>query len=130
MILGLGCDIVNIERLQKSAKFLQDFKAKILGENELAELKRQIIDDDKRLACILAKRHAAKEAFAKALGCGFRDDISLKDIETLHDKLGKPYLKISGKAAEKLHELADTPKLHISLSDDYPYAQAVVIIEE
>lgn len=130
MIIGLGCDIVNVERLQKSAKFLQDFKAKILGENELAELKRQIIDDDKKLASVLAKRYAAKEAFTKALGCGFRDDISFKDIETLHDNLGKPYLKISGKAEEKLHKLTSSSKLHISLSDDYPYAQAIVIIEK
>ena len=124
MIIGLGCDIVNIERLNKSADFLQDFKAK------LAELKRQIIADDKKLACILAKRYAAKEAFAKALGCGFRDGIFLKNIETLHDKLGKPYLKISGEAQKKLQELSAKAKTHISLSDDYPHAQAVVIIEE
>ena len=129
MIIGLGCDIVNIERLNKSADFLQDFKAKILGENELAELKRQIIDDNKKLACILAKRYAAKEAFAKALGCGFRDGIFLKNIETLHDKLGKPHLKISGEAEKKLQELSAKAKMHISLSDDYPYAQAIVIIE-
>jgi holo-[acyl-carrier protein] synthase len=93
-------------------------------------LEKQIIDDDKKLACTLAKRYAAKEAFSKAMGTGFRDDISLKDIETLHNKSGKPYLKISGKAAEKLHELTKAPKLHISLSDDYPYAQAITIIEE
>ncbi|MBQ8482649.1 MAG: holo-ACP synthase [Alphaproteobacteria bacterium] len=130
MIIGLGCDIVNIERLLKSAEFLQNFKDKILGENELAELKRQIIGDDKKLACILAKRYAAKEAFTKALGCGFRDGIYLKNIETLHDELGKPYLKIGSEAQKKLSKLSSTAKLHISLSDDYPYAQAIVIIEE
>jgi len=130
MIIGMGCDIVNIERLVKSTQFLQDFKTRILGESELAELKHQIIDDDKKLACLLAKRYAAKEAFAKALGCGFRDGIFLKDIETLHTELGGPCLKISGEAQRKLNELSLTAKLHISLSDDYPYAQAVVIIED
>lgn len=130
MIIGLGCDIVNIERLNKSNRFLHDFKNKILGENELKELNAQIIDDDKKLACLLAKRFAAKEAFTKALGTGFRDNIFLKNIETLHDKLGKPYLKISGEAEKKLHELSAKAKMHISLSDDYPYAQAIVIIEE
>lgn len=130
MIIGLGCDIVNIERLIKSAKFLQDFKTRILGDNELAELKHLIIDDDKKLACLLAKRYAAKEAFAKALGCGFRDGVFLKNIETLHTELGKPCLKISGEALEKLNELSKNAKLHVSLSDDYPYAQAIVIIEE
>ncbi|MBR1600413.1 MAG: holo-ACP synthase [Alphaproteobacteria bacterium] len=129
MILGLGCDIINIERLFKSNRFLHDFKNKILGENELNELNTQIIDDDKKFACILAKRYAAKEAFAKALGCGFRDGLFLKNIETLHDKFGKPYLKISGEAQKKLNNLSTAAKLHISLSDDYPYAQATVIIE-
>lgn len=130
MILGLGCDIVNIERLLKSEKFLQDFKNKVLGDNELAELNAKVIDTDKKLACLLAKRYAAKEAFVKALGTGLREDISLKDIETLHNELGKPYLKISGIAQKKLGELSLKAKLHISVSDDYPYAQAIVIIEE
>jgi len=130
VILGLGCDIVNIERLLKSEKFLQDFKNKVLGDNELAELNAKVIDTDKKLACLLAKRYAAKEAFVKALGTGLREDISLKDIETLHNELGKPYLKISGIAQKKLGELSLKAKLHISVSDDYPYAQAIVIIEE
>lgn len=130
MILGLGCDIVNIERLLKSEKFLQDFKNKILGENELAELNDKAFNNTEKLACSLAKRFAAKEAFAKALGCGFRDEVFLKNIETLHDKLGKPYLKLSSEAQKKLYELSPKAKTHISLSDDYPYAQAIVIIEE
>lgn len=130
MIIGLGCDIVNIERLQKSAKFLQDFKLKILGIDELNELEQKNICTDKALACWLAKRYAAKEAFTKALGCGFRDGIFLKDIETLHDNLGKPCLKVSGKAKEQLTKLSASAKLHLSVSDDYPYAQAFVIIEQ
>jgi len=116
--------------LLKSEKFLQDFKNKVLGDNELAELNAKVIDTDKKLACLLAKRYAAKEAFVKALGTGLREDISLKDIETLHNELGKPYLKISGIAQKKLGELSLKAKLHISVSDDYPYAQAIVIIEE
>ena len=61
MIIGLGCDIVNIERLFKSAKFLQDFKTRILGDNELSELKHQIIDDDKKLVSIMRIFYAKRD---------------------------------------------------------------------
>lgn len=129
MIIGIGNDIVNINRIQESEEFLHKFKHKILGPSELQELEQADIDNLK-LACKLGKYFAAKEAFAKALGCGFRNGIFLKDIEILHDTLGKPYLKVSGEAANKLQKLTPHYHLHISLSDDYPYALATVIIEE
>lgn len=130
MIIGLGCDIVNIERIKQTADFLQHFQNKILGAEELQELKQKKITDERTLACTLAKYYAGKEAFAKALGTGFIEGIFLRDIQILHDTLGKPQLKISGAAKEHLHKLTAHAKLHISLSDDYPTAQAVVIIEQ
>lgn len=130
MIIGLGCDIVNIERIKQTADFLQHFQNKILGAEELLELKQKKITDERTLACTLAKYYAGKEAFAKALGTGFIEGIFLRDIQILHNGLGKPILKICGSAAEHLYKLAPEVKLHISLSDDYPFAQAMVVIEQ
>lgn len=129
MIIGLGSDIVNIARIEKSADFLEHFKQKILGADELREIAQKKLNNQKELACLLSKYYAGKEAFAKALGTGFIDGIFLRDIQILHNDLGKPELKISGAAAEYLHKLSATPLLQISLSDDYPFALAVVIIE-
>lgn len=130
MILGFGCDIVNIKRIEKSADFLEHFKRKILGADELQELSSRNMAENRSLACLLAKYYAGKEAFTKALGTGFIDGIFLKDIQILHNQLGKPYFQISGNALEYLKKLTLKSTLHLSLSDDYPYAQAVVIIEE
>lgn len=126
MILGLGCDIVNVERLPSD---LEHFQKRILGEAEQKELSARRPTDKKVLSSLLAKYYAGKEAFAKALGTGFRDGIYLKDIQILHTTLGKPELHISGSALDYLHRLSAAPRLHITLSDDFPYAQAVVIIE-
>ena len=130
MIIGLGCDIVNIERINKSIKFLEHFQAKILGPLEQKELTGKLPSDQREYACLLAKYYAAKEAFAKALGTGFRDGIFLKDIQVLHTPLGKPELKISGDALHFLEKAAYKTRLFVSLSDDYPYAEAVVIIDK
>lgn len=128
MIIGLGCDVVNIERLNKSREFVERFMQRILGEHEFSEIKK--ITDSQSLICSLAKRYAAKEAFVKALGTGFRNGIYLRDIEVLHNDLGKPVLKVNGIAKTLLSVNGDNVSVHVSLSDDYPYAQAVVIIEK
>ena len=130
MIRGIGCDIINIERLRQETGFLERFANRILGSEEVIELKDMPIADNRKLACELAKYYAGKEAFVKALGTGFRDGIFFRDIQILHDDLGKPELKISGRAAEYLKKLSAAGRSFITLSDDYPYAQAVVIIEE
>ena len=92
--------------------------------------KRLHFPDILYIICITPKKLSFdKEAFAKALGTGFIDGIFLRDIRILHNDLGKPELKICGNAAAYLQKLSKAPRLHISLSDDYPYAQAVVIIE-
>ena len=130
MILGLGCDIVNVERIAKSPEFLERFKQKIMGAEELEELDFRGDITYKELACRLAKAYAAKEAFVKALGTGFRDGIFMRDIQILHTDLGKPELLISGRAFIYLQKLSVTAQTFVSLSDDYPFAQAVVIIEK
>lgn len=129
MIIGLGCDIVNLERLNKGAYFLKHFQNKILGIDEKNELALLPEKNENELVCLLGKYYAAKEAFAKALGTGFRDGIFLKDIQIVHDKLGKPDLKISGEALVYLKKIAPKANCLITLSDDYPFAQAVVVIE-
>lgn len=131
MIVGLGCDIVNIERVQK---LLRDYGTVFLRRTySLAEQQdiNKFSDNARKAACQAAKYFAAKEAFVKALGTGFSDGIGWTEIEVTHDALGKPELKISGKAAEKLALAGggNEVRAHLSLSDDYPFAQAVVIIE-
>jgi len=129
MIKGIGCDIVNIERIKPNAEFIERFAARILGNKELSEFKQQSFFDLRQQACSLAKYYAGKEAFAKALGTGFRDGIFLQDIQIVHDMYGKPELKIFGRTKEFLNKFAPNSNLHISLSDDFPFAQAIVIIE-
>ena len=130
MIIGIGSDIVNIERIKQTEQFLSGFARRILGKQEHLAWQENKPSDLKKQACALAKHYAAKEAFAKALGTGFRSGIFLQDIQLTHNSLGKPELKISGEAEKHLHKLAFHPQLHISLSDDYPWAQATVIIEQ
>lgn len=130
MIIGIGCDVVNVERLNKTDEFLERFCKRISGNEELDEfltIKNNL--DKKSIIAKLAKRYAAKEAFVKALGTGFRDGIFLSDIQVLHNDLGKPYLKIDGKAKDYLQKTCESAVLHLSLSDDFPVAVAFVIIE-
>ncbi len=129
MIVGIGNDIVNIERLNKTPEFLERFGKRILGNDELQELFKIKVTDIKTVAEKLAKIYAAKEAFAKALGTGFRDGIFLSDIQVLHDDVGKPFLKIGGGALIALQKLCAENNIHLSISDDYPFATAFVIIE-
>ena len=131
MIVGLGCDIVKVERIQTILNNYNDaFLAKIFSVSEQNDINR-ISDNVQKKACKAAKYFAAKEAFSKALGTGFSSGIKWNEVEVWHDEHGKPLLKISGKALEILEKLVEGKKvgLHLSLSDDYPYAQAVVIIE-
>jgi len=130
MILGLGTDIVNIERIEKLMKnFEEKFLARIFtdSENKIASE-----FENRKRVCYYAKRFAIKEAFSKATGTGIGEVVNFKDVEVLNDIKGKPYLKLS----EKIQKfLCDTFKkeiedihVDISTSDDYPFANAVVII--
>ena len=129
MIAGIGCDVVNMERLNKSLEFLERFGARILGKDEQKELMQGKTLDKEKFAASLAKRYSAKEAFVKALGTGFRNGIFLADIHVLHNKYGKPFFQISGEALRYMQKMYRDPILHLSVSDDYPVAISMVIIE-
>ena len=125
-IFGIGTDIVNIKRMEKSLKrYGNKFKNNIFSKKEIVYCERK-----KNSSAFYAKRFAAKEAFAKALGTGIRKGISLKDIEIFNDTLGKPNIKLRGTASNLLKKKITKKKynIYLSLSDDDPWAQATVII--
>ncbi len=124
MIFGIGTDIVRVARMQQDLdRFGERFAERILTDNELTDFR-----EVKNRANFLARRFAAKEAAAKALGTGFRDGIQLRDIGVGHDALGKPSLEFSGRALEFLREKGVTVA-HISLSDEADHAVAFVTLE-
>jgi len=124
VIIGIGTDIVCVSRMEKNlAKYGQRFAEKILTANELTGFLQH-----KRPASFLAKRFAAKEATAKAMGCGFRDGLQLTHIGVGHDDLGKPLLEYSGKAVD-LCEHLNISNSHISIADEDEYAVAFVTLE-
>ncbi len=133
MIYGLGTDVANIERFEKIlSRFGAHFWNKILTSAE-AEIFNGATGQEKRLASKVAKLFAAKEATLKALGTGLAKGVSWKDVEVSHDALGKPLLLLHGEALRRVMKTVEKHGgelfLHLSLSDDYPIAQAVVIIE-
>lgn len=131
MIIGIGCDIVRINRMNKLVPvFKQGMKQHILSPYEQKELASQDLNDDK-ISRFLAKRFAAKEALSKALGTGFRDGMYLRDITIHHTDLGKPFFEVEGGVLETVLEKTNNQdfKIHLSLSDEADLAQAFVIIE-
>lgn len=132
MIVGIGCDLANINRFEKAlAKFGGRFVNRAFSEREKAELARRERLSPKEHACAAAKRFAAKEACTKALGTGFRDGIFMRDIEIVHQPSGKPELYLRNGARRRLEEICGGAafKIHVTMTDDYPWAQAFVIIE-
>ena len=125
-IFGIGTDIVNINRMEKSLRRNGDaFKKRIFSKNEIIYCERK-----KNPFTFYAKRFAAKEALSKALGTGIRKGINFKNIEISNDNLGKPSIKLRGSTAIFLKKKIKTKKysIYLSLSDDEPWAQATVII--
>tara|TARA_B100000686_G_C16520045_1_gene826741 strand:+ start:296 stop:721 length:426 start_codon:yes stop_codon:yes gene_type:complete len=125
-ILGIGTDIVNIKRMDKSLKrYGNKFKNKIFSKNEIIYCEKK-----KNPSSFYAKRFAAKEAFSKALGVGIRKGIDLKNIQVSNDNYGKPSIKLKGNVASYLKKRIKRKKynIYLSLSDDKPWAQATVII--
>ena len=123
MIFGIGTDIVRVARMQQSLdKHGERFARRILTEHELAGYLKA-----NKPANFLAKRFAAKEATAKAMGTGFRDGLSLKHINVGHDPQGKPLLEFTGQAAEFM-ENNGINEAHISLADEQEYAVAFVTL--
>ena len=125
-IFGIGTDIVNIKRMEKSLKqHGSKFKNNIFSKNEINYCEKK-----KNPSAFYAKRFAAKEAFSKALGTGIRKDINLKNIEISNNVYGKPSILLKGTLASYLKKKLKSKKydIHLSLSDDKPWAQATVII--
>ncbi len=127
MIHGVGVDIVQIERMDANVERFGDrFAERILTATEMVEYRSQA---EVRRGRFLAKRFAAKEAAAKALGTGFRDGLGLHDIGVGHDAMGRPLLEYSGRARELCAD-AGIRASHLSLSDEIRYAVACVTLEK
>ncbi len=128
MILGVGTDLVNIERIRKVLdRFGERFEKRVFSNQEIQRSRRKYDSSSS-----YAKRWAAKEACSKALGIGLRMGISWKEMHIVNLTSGKPELVIEGKAKDYLLTMTPkgyTPKINVSLSDDFPWAQAIVIIE-
>lgn len=164
MILGIGCDLVNLKRIEEIYfKYTNKFINKILTDNEVSQIllkinksqfvanvtdkmeieKQNILNIRKKkhteqilpgvefqksscniVISYLAKRYAAKEAYAKALGVGIGSIISFKDIEVLNNKEGRPYYSDNTKS------IYENSIIHLSISDDYPIVIAYAIIEK
>ena len=125
-IFGIGTDIINIKRMEKSIKKNGDnFINKIFSQKEILYCKKK-----KNPFAFYAKRCAAKEALSKALGTGIRKGINFKNIEITNDNFGKPSIELKGTTAAFLKKKIKAKKysIHLSLSDDIPWAQATVII--
>lgn len=124
-IIGIGVDIVENDRIKKATKN-KDFIKRIFTKNEinLSKLEKNNIG-------FYAKRFAAKEAFAKSLGTGFRKGLNFKDIEILNDNLGKPYFNINNKLQKILKRLTKINSFNffLSLSDEKSYSVAFVTIQ-
>jgi holo-[acyl-carrier protein] synthase len=127
VILGIGADLCSIERIQQSIdRFGDRFLDKIFTSAERARA-----DSLKGRAASYAKRFAAKEAFAKAVGSGFRGELWMTQISVINDTLGRPSLELTGAAQAALDAL--TPPghaldVHLTLTDDHPFAQAFVVL--
>ncbi len=128
MIIGIGSDLCNIERIEKSLdRFGERFLSRVFTDVERAKAERRPFTR----AGTLAKRFAAKEAFSKAVGTGFKRGVFMKDIGVINAPSGAPTLALTGGAAARLDGL--TPPghaidVHLTMTDDHPWAQAFVIL--
>ncbi len=129
MIIGLGSDLCNIERIQNSLnRFGMRFENRVFTEIERAKAAKRPYTK----AGTYAKRFAAKEAFSKAVGTGFRRGVFMKDIGVINAPSGAPTLDLRGGAKARLDTMVPDgyeAHIHITLTDDHPWAQAFVIIE-
>jgi len=128
MILGIGTDLANIDRIAGTLdRFGDRFRNRVFTDIEQRKAERR-----KDVAGTYAKRWAAKEACSKALGTGLRMGIAWKDMAVSNLRTGQPVMEVTGWAKARLDEL--TPKgheaiIHVTLTDDHPWAQAFVLIE-
>ena len=129
MILGIGTDLANIDRIEATLERFGDrFRERVFTPREQAKAESR----PRAVAATYAKRWAAKEACSKALGTGLRMGISWKDMAVSNLPSGQPVMHVTGWAAERLATM--TPPgheavIHVTLTDDHPWAQAFVVIE-
>ncbi len=128
MIVGIGSDLCNIERIEKSLERWGDkFLRRVFTGVEQAKAASR----PHTRAGTLAKRFAAKEAFSKAVGTGFKRGVHMKDIGVVNLPSGAPSLELTGGAKARLDALAPEGHaidIHLTMTDDYPWAQAFVIL--
>jgi len=127
MILGIGTDLIDITRIEKTlAKFGQRFIDRCFTNVEKEKSEGRLLRAES-----YAKRYAAKEACSKALGTGFRRGVFHKDMGVVNLKGGKPTIELTGGAKDRLAAITPpgmTARIDVSLTDEYPMAEAVVII--
>ena len=128
MILGIGTDLANIERIQGTLdRFGDRFKNRVFTDTEQAKAERR-----RDVAGTYAKRWAAKEACSKALGTGLAMGISWKDMAVTNLSTGQPVMAVTGWAQDRLAQMTPAGHeavIHVTLTDDHPWAQAFVVIE-
>ncbi|MDA9678106.1 holo-ACP synthase [Candidatus Pelagibacter sp.] len=124
--IGIGVDIIDNDRIKSLLKN-KNFINRIFSKNEIFNSKKIL-----KKANFFSKRFAAKEALAKALGTGFRDNLNFKDIEVNNDKLGKPYFLIKPKVKQliKKKKKVSNFELFLSISDEKDYSVAFTIIQK
>jgi holo-[acyl-carrier protein] synthase len=127
MIIGIGSDLIDIRRIEKTIERYGDrFLDRIFTETERLKSDRRA-----NRAASYAKRFAAKEACAKALGTGFTHSVFWRDMGVVNLPGGQPTLKLTGGAAERLQRLLPAKhvaQIHLTITDDFPLAQAFVLI--
>lgn len=127
MILGVGTDIIDIRRIEAT---LDRYGARFVNR-VFTDVERQKSERRRLRAASYAKRFAAKEACAKALGTGFRNGVFWRDMGVVNLPTGRPTMKLTGGAARQLDSLVPEgyePRIDLTITDDFPQAQAVVII--
>jgi holo-[acyl-carrier protein] synthase len=127
MIIGLGSDLIDIRRVEKTL----DRYGSRFTERIFTEIEQKKSDRRAARAATYAKRFAAKEACAKALGTGIRAGVFWRDMGVINLPTGQPTIKLTGGAAQRLAQITPegmTAHINLTLTDDYPLAQAIVII--
>jgi holo-[acyl-carrier protein] synthase len=128
VIIGLGNDVVDIRRIEKTLEtYGERFVSRLFTQVEIAKSERRA-----ERAASYAKRFAAKEACSKALGTGFRRGVFWKDMGVVNEPSGRPTMVLTGGAAEQLARITppgQRAQIHLTITDDFPYAQAIVMIE-
>ena len=129
MIIGIGSDLCNIDRIQNSLdRFGERFLGRVFTDVERAKAESRPFTR----AGTYAKRFAAKEAFSKAVGTGFKRGVFMRDIGVVNAPSGQPTLQLAGGAQARLDAIiprGHLARIHLTMTDDHPWAQAFVVIE-